>query len=49
MEVKKMTYSKPEVAVLGDATRLILGGKTIENPDSASLTVFQVPDCELDD
>jgi hypothetical protein len=32
-----MTYSKPEVAVLGDAARLIQGAK-VGIPDSGSLS-----------
>jgi hypothetical protein len=44
-----MTYTKPEVAVLGDAVRLIQGSKGI-GADSGSLVVQRgKPDSELDD
>jgi hypothetical protein len=44
-----MTYTKPEIAVLGDAVRLIQGSKSIGS-DGASLAVLKGPaDNELDD
>ncbi len=43
-----MTYSKPEVIVLGEAARLVLGqrvsGSELPQGDS-----FQGTDCELDE
>ena len=44
-----MNYSKPELAVLGDAALLIQGSKSSKG-DSHSLTEPVGPaDCELDD
>ncbi len=44
-----MTYTKPEIAVLGDAARLIQGSKGI-GADSGSLAVLKgSADSELDD
>jgi hypothetical protein len=47
-EVKTMTYNKPEIAVLGEAPRLIQGGKSIGG-DDGSLSNPGTTDCELDD
>ena len=43
-----MTYEKPEISVLGDATRLIQGSRTgASEPSQGDLQGN--PDCELDD
>ncbi len=42
-----MTYSKPEVEILGSATLVIQGRKTGSKPDSGD--PFPATDCELDD
>lgn len=47
-EVNTMNYSKPEVAVLGDASLLIQGGKQVPS-DPDQVTLIGGSDCELDD
>jgi|GraSoi2013_100cm_1033763.scaffolds.fasta_scaffold02241_9 hypothetical protein len=43
-------YIKPEIAVLGEASRLILGSKKSLPPDGIDPTHFESPaDSELDD
>jgi len=45
-----MTYSKPEIEVLGDAARLVQGNKTSPTPDAGSLAdQHDASDCEVDD
>ncbi len=44
-----MDYAKPEIAVLGEATHLILGGKNINSELWPSQAPDIVADCELDD
>jgi hypothetical protein len=43
-----MEYNKPQVKILGDATLLIQGSKTLAG-DSASMEVQIAQDCELED
>ena len=43
-----MNYSKPEIAVLGDADRVIQGNKTLIHEDSTS-DVESHPSFELED
>ncbi len=44
-----MTYAKPEIAVLGDATRVILGKRQISSENPPTLGQQFVADSELDD
>jgi len=43
-----MTYSKPEIAVLGEANRVVQGGKTL-NPEDTDSDIFVHPSFELED
>jgi hypothetical protein len=43
-----MTYQKPEVVPLGQATLLIQGGKQI-NSETRNVLEHQIPDSDLDD
>jgi hypothetical protein len=43
-----MSYSKPEIAVLGDANQVILGSKTLPYED-ADMTVLIAPSFERED
>ena len=43
-----MTYSKPEVAALGDANHLIRGSKTVP-PENGDPLIFDVAAFELED
>jgi hypothetical protein len=43
-----MIYSAPEIAVLGDAAKLIQSNKT-QNSDAGSMTDTTGPTCELDE
>ena len=43
-----MTYDKPEVTVVGDASETIQGGKP-KGQDAGSLTDLNASDCEFDD
>jgi hypothetical protein len=44
-----MTYSKPEVAVLGDAVVLVQGKRTAGIELDAPTNLQHVADCEFDD
>jgi len=44
-----MTYSKPEISVLGDAAQLIQGGKTTGDSDGQPVFNLTIPAYELDD
>lgn len=44
-----MNYSKPEVAVLGDAAHLIQGSKQSRGDNGSLTQKINVSDCELDD
>jgi len=43
-----MTYSKPEITVLGDAAHLVQGSK-VPAGDAGSLEAPIAADCELED
>jgi hypothetical protein len=43
-----MTYSKPEVTILGDAALVIQGSKSSQLDQGTSQTL-QMADCEFDD
>jgi len=44
-----MPYQKPEVAILGEATKVIEGSKHCLHDPGAPLGKAMVADCELDD
>jgi len=44
-----MTYVKPEIAVLGDAVRVILGNKAGQTDSIAPLRRLNPAETELDD
>lgn len=44
-----MTYSKPEIAVLGDAARIIQGSKSGSGDPGGVEAQIGASDCELDD
>lgn len=44
-----MTYNKPEIAVLGDASLMIQGSLKQTVPDIPTSEHFDGSDCELDD
>ncbi len=46
-----MTYTKPEIAVLGDASRVIRGSQRQDNSEPHPNEALQqvISDCELDD
>jgi hypothetical protein len=44
-----MTYQKPEVVPLGQATLLIQGGKSLSSETAVVLAEQKIPDSELDD
>ena len=44
-----MTYSKPEVSVLGNAAQLIQGGKITGGSDGQPVFNLPTAACELDD
>lgn len=44
-----MTYSKPELSVLGDAAQLIQGGKIMGGSDGHPVFNLPTSACELDD
>ena len=44
-----MTYTKPEIEVVGDAARVIQGGKHNSTDGASLLDNGPIADCELDD
>jgi len=44
-----MTYTKPEMSVLGDAAQLIQGGKERGDTDGQPVFNLTIPSYELDD
>jgi hypothetical protein len=44
-----MTYTKPELSVLGNATELILGSPTSAKESNGNTPGSKSTDCDLDD
>jgi hypothetical protein len=44
-----MTYCKPEVLALGQASSVILGGKTVSSPENGNVNLHVIPDADLDE
>ncbi|HXN74426.1 MAG TPA: hypothetical protein VN861_17900 [Candidatus Acidoferrales bacterium] len=44
-----MTYTKPEIAVVGEAAQLIQGGKMMGGADGHPVFNLTTSACELDD